>query len=106
MITPPTPLVQLLLLHLPLPFFPTFAHVPLRSIDHSFTSLPSRPPPPDSEAVDDVLRSHEASLRALFGAMQDKRGAAKKLVTMECFLGLLRKLDFLAPDFSETHAAR
>ena len=38
--------------------------------------------------------------------MQDKRGAAKKLVTMECFLGLLRKLDFLAPDFSETHAAR
>lgn len=54
--------------------------------------------------VDEVLRRHEASLRTMFGALVEKRGPAKKLLTYQSWHHLLKRLNFVGPDLSSRDA--
>lgn len=54
--------------------------------------------------VDDVLRLHEPSLRVIFGALQQRSGPAKKLLTFAAWSGFLRLLEFIHADLSDRDA--
>ena len=47
------------------------------------------------EGTDSVLRQHEPSLRALFGALQIQRGPAKGLLNFDGWFKLMRRLDLI-----------
>ena len=48
-----------------------------------------------NEAVDSVLRAHEASLQVLFRALREPRGPAKKLLSFKSWSAFLRRMELI-----------
>jgi len=57
------------------------------------------------EATDDVLRRYEATLRGLWAEITVKRGPAKRLLTFEAYLKLMRRIELITTDLTERDVA-
>jgi len=57
------------------------------------------------EATDDVLRRYEATLRGLWSEITVKRGPAKRLLSFEAYLKLMRRIELITTDLTERDVA-
>jgi len=58
-----------------------------------------------NEETDAVFRTHEGTLRSLYGELAIKRGPAKRLLTADAFLRLMKRLDLIGIDLTERDVA-